>query len=103
MLIFDYGLIDFLAKRCERQAHQLEMLLCKWKSDNSNGKNYSKNQVSKGDPDSAEHNPDDIEYRRQAPGVARNLAYILSKWKQGEKTNFETLDTKRDTDDRETK
>jgi hypothetical protein len=75
------------------------MLARKREPNYGNSKNYTKNQVRQCNPDSADDDPDDIENGRQATRISRHFTNLLSKWKQSQKPDFETLNTKRNTND----
>lgn len=59
--------------------------------------------MCQGDPDPAEENPDDIEYRRQAARLSRHFPDLPAERKECQKANLETLNAKRYSDNGNTK
>lgn len=96
-------LVDLFTKRRQREPHQFKMLPAKGNADNGDTKQQPEEKMSKGDPDAAAKDPNDIEEGGDAAGRTGYIAHLAAKGPEGEQADLKTLQPKWDTDNGDTK
>ncbi len=79
------------------------MLPAPGNADNGDSKQQTENQVRERYPYTADKDPDNVEDRGQATRLPRHVSHLPAKWKQSKETNLKTLQSKRNTDNRQAK
>ena len=99
MMKYNLFFNNLFAKRGQSQACKLEMLLAERDTDDGNAKQNAEPKVCEADPNAAHHNPEDVHDKAQASTRLWRRFYALTERAEGKDTDFQGLDTKRNTDD----